>query len=395
MLTLGVAALLFTSTALADKYDSVDFNKQYDQGVLDKPFQERVKTQVESLVNKHGIVGATVVCVVDGKLRAAVAVGERKIGSHVPIEVTDPMHIGSNTKGMTALVFARLVEKGKLRWDETLGEAIGRSDANSFADVPLVDFLRQRSGITDQHAPDLNSSKYSSIAPTDWMGKGMPSIQQRTEARKKFVLDSLATGFAFSPGSKHVYANLNYITLGYCEELVSGQSWDDLVSDEVFTPLHMKASGLGPMGRNDDVSAPWQHISEGGQFKPVFHDNPPLFGPAGLVHCSVLDLANYAWFRSVGAYGLGTYLKPDSWKVLSTPGEGTGYACGIAVSGPDSNGVRDMSHGGSNNLSCSDWWVRYHGRVQIVCMVNCQSPEGIGEILRALEKLTGDYYNLR
>jgi hypothetical protein len=54
-----------------------------------------------------------------------------------------------------------------------------------------------------------------------------------------------------------------------------------------------------------------------------------------------------------------------------------------------------MSHGGSNNMSCSDWWVRYHGRVQIVCMVNCQSPEGNGEILRALEKLTGDYYKLR
>ena len=48
---------------------------------------------------------------------AAGAVGTRRVGTNIPVGIDDRFHIGSDTKAMTALLAAMLVEEGKLRWD--------------------------------------------------------------------------------------------------------------------------------------------------------------------------------------------------------------------------------------------------------------------------------------
>jgi len=49
---------------------------------------------------------------VDGKVVASAAHGERKKGSGVPIELGDRWHLGSITKSITATMIARLIESG-------------------------------------------------------------------------------------------------------------------------------------------------------------------------------------------------------------------------------------------------------------------------------------------
>ncbi len=49
-------------------------------------------------------------------MAAAAAVGVRKAGSHKPILVGDKLHLGSNTKSMTATRIALLVEKASSPW---------------------------------------------------------------------------------------------------------------------------------------------------------------------------------------------------------------------------------------------------------------------------------------
>jgi CubicO group peptidase (beta-lactamase class C family) len=58
----------------------------------------------------------------DGRIIAAGAVGTRRIGTDTPVTLQDRFHIGSDTKAMTSLLLAMLVEEGKLRWNSTLGE---------------------------------------------------------------------------------------------------------------------------------------------------------------------------------------------------------------------------------------------------------------------------------
>src|SRR3954468_6828337 len=48
--------------------------------------------------------------------------GVRKTGSAGAATIDDQWHLGSDTKAMTAVIIATLIEHGKLRWEETLGE---------------------------------------------------------------------------------------------------------------------------------------------------------------------------------------------------------------------------------------------------------------------------------
>jgi len=50
------------------------------------------------------------------------AAGIRKIGSAEPMQVQDQVHLGSNTKAMTAFLCGILVDEGKLKWNQPLGE---------------------------------------------------------------------------------------------------------------------------------------------------------------------------------------------------------------------------------------------------------------------------------
>ena len=55
----------------------------------------------------------------NGKIVASGAVGTRRAGITVPVTIDDRFHIGSDTKAMTSLLAAMLVESGKIRWDST------------------------------------------------------------------------------------------------------------------------------------------------------------------------------------------------------------------------------------------------------------------------------------
>ena len=81
-------------------------------------------------------------------LQGVGAVGLRAWGGSVEVTADDQWHIGSCTKALTATLVARLVERGVLRWETTLGEVFGDAvtmDA-AWRDVPIAWLLCHRSG---------------------------------------------------------------------------------------------------------------------------------------------------------------------------------------------------------------------------------------------------------
>src|SRR6202035_2343797 len=47
----------------------------------------------------------------------------------------------------------------------------------------------------------------------------------------------------FQPGEKWNYSNSGYVLLGYLIEKISGQTYEQFVQENIFTPLGMKDSG--------------------------------------------------------------------------------------------------------------------------------------------------------
>ena len=65
---------------------------------------------------------------VDGKVEAASAYGERKQGSGVPLEISDRWHLGGITKSITATMIARLVESGEMQWSDSIQQCFPEED---------------------------------------------------------------------------------------------------------------------------------------------------------------------------------------------------------------------------------------------------------------------------
>ena len=76
--------------------------------------------------------------------------GTRRAGVNIPVTINDRFHLGSDTKAMTSLLAAMLVEEGKLRWNTTLAEVFPelaeKMDAG-FRNVTLEQLLSHTSGI--------------------------------------------------------------------------------------------------------------------------------------------------------------------------------------------------------------------------------------------------------
>src|SRR5262249_11464654 len=82
----------------------------------------KINELLEPLRKKHDVPALAAALVNSKGLVAVGAVGVRKRGDTTAVTVNDQFHLGSDTKAMTATLIALMVEKGELRWNDTLGK---------------------------------------------------------------------------------------------------------------------------------------------------------------------------------------------------------------------------------------------------------------------------------
>ena len=264
--------------------------------------------------------------------------GVRRRGGTEPASLNDRWHLGSNTKAMTAAVFARLVEQGRMRRDLTVAGAFPDLSVDpAWADVPLTALMHHRAGLMDADVIGLN-----------WL------MTARDDSRSLMDQRAAIAAQAFSrppsgPVGTFAYGNANYIVMGAAIEAATGGSWEEAMRAELFAPLALDSAGFGP----PPDPAPWGHNTSPVDPASPFADNPRALGPAGTVHMS---LADYARFAGLFLTNGGDWLTPPSMSWLTAPADGPppGYAAGWLVrtvpwAGVDGPG-RILAHEGSNTL---------------------------------------------
>ncbi|MEM7489332.1 MAG: serine hydrolase domain-containing protein [Pseudomonadota bacterium] len=264
--------------------------------------------EAAEIVATHGI-PAAVVATWTPEGRSVDVAGHRFAGGPA-VTPTDPWHVGSLGKAMTATLAARLVADGRIAWDDTAGALL---DAPApWADVTLAAFLSHRSGM------DANLPRWRTVLRPD---------------RAAYVAAMLRRAPA-GPRGVFLYSNAGYVVAGAMMEAAAGASWEDLMAAEVFAPLGMAGAGFGapdpgPRGhRNGAAVAPGPRA-----------DNLPAMGPAGTIHLTPDDMLR---FLAAHATADPAYLPPALWARLHMPvGD---YAMGWAVD----DGV--LRHLGSNTL---------------------------------------------
>jgi CubicO group peptidase (beta-lactamase class C family) len=133
--------------------------------------------------------------------------------------------LASLTKPLvTGLLCARLVERGEL-------------ELNRAAASYLPEFARdEKATITLRHLLTHTS--------------GLPAWQPlriTTGNRRERVLETIAaTGLDYATGSRVVYSDLGFITLGLLLEKLSGAPLDELAQREIFRPLKLERTFFNP-----------------------------------------------------------------------------------------------------------------------------------------------------
>src|SRR5258708_91470 len=192
---------------------------------------------LERARSAHGIPGMGAIVLRGNRIMIAVT-GKRRADRDARLVATDAFHLGSDTKGMTASLVARLVERGLLRWDETLAEALPEIAPKmdpGFKPVPLDMLMRHVAGLPTGGAftPEFTEG----FDDEHW-----PIAKQRLWMAERF----LSRPPKEMPGTRFAYSNYGYLILGHVVEHAAGKTWEELLREEVFAPLAMTGCAFGP-----------------------------------------------------------------------------------------------------------------------------------------------------
>ena len=306
---------------------------------------------------EQGTAPGVITAVIDENgVRAIGAAGVRRQGSPEPITVDDIVHIGSDTKAMTSTMLATLVEDGTFAngWNTTVSEVfpeLAGSIHQDYHAVTVAQLVRMRGGLA------RNAADWSAYSDN-------PDIKER---RYNIVRDNLANAPAGSVGDE-MYSNLSYMLAGAMAERLTGKSWETLMQERLFAPLGITTGGFGPPGTPGGVDQPWGHRPDGsGGWVPDQFDNDPALGPAGTVHISIRDWAEFIslWFDDKNP----AILDRSTLTQLRTPNSGS-YAAGWRVFQQHWAGGTTIRHNGSNTYWFSTLWIAPERGVAYVVVAN-------------------------
>jgi len=329
--------------------------------------QTSLDPMLDPYLARYDLPAIAAAVVMDGKVISAGAVGTRRVGTKIPVTINDPFHLGSDTKAMTALLAAMLVEEGKLRWGTTVSDVfpeLAEKMDHRLRRVTLEQLLSHTGGIQTDNEEIVKVCS-----------EAMTRDGNLDELRYWVVQQWSKRPLEFEPGTTFAYANMGYVIIGAMIERIGKKTWDEIMTERIFVPLKLGTAGLGPQSSLGRVDAPLGHLVVGGKAKAMLAgpngDVPAVIGPAGIAHMSILDFAGWAgWNAGEGKRGP-ALLKPETMRKLHTPvismpkrkdaapgtPPGGKYALGWGQLAVDWAPRPLLFHGGSNTMNLAHIWV--------------------------------------
>ncbi len=312
---------------------------------------------LEPIRARYGLPSLAAVAVRDGRVVGAAAVGERALGSGVRVTTDDAYHLGSLSKSFTATLIGKLVELGKLRWDETLQEAFPELKMlEVFKSVRLDGLLIHTAGFS----ANVGDQFYD------------PALDPKT-ARQRILEVALSTTPQYPPGRIVAYSNTSYIVASLVAERAGGDTWEHLIHRFILEPLGMKSCGFGVTFPS--LTGPHPHAWDGKNAVPLEprlgNGNSPAMNGADNLRCSLPDLGIYLAAHLAGERGQDGLLKATTFQELhrarANGGQGIYAAFGWFVF---SDGR--VWHNGSNTLNYSE--MEFFPKENIAVAVATNAP---------------------
>jgi D-alanyl-D-alanine carboxypeptidase len=333
----------------------------------------RLDAELEGIRATHDVPAMGAVIVDSNGIRALGVAGRTHTGDDaVPVQDGSPWHMGSNGKALTAMALARLVDRGTLSWDDTVGQRLPDLPMHADWQAVTLDQLMHHVGSVPANTGRIAAFRLQRA----------PYGDHPRAARLAALEASLEDTPAFPPGGTFMYSNLGYTLAGAMAEAATDTPWETLLADEVLDPLGLRSAAFGaPTGD----AAPWGHNFVGPVPADPAADNPPAISPAGTLHMALVDQATLVQAHLTNGAGHASYLPGDAWERLHTPGAND-YAMGWITIERDWSGGPFFTHDGSNTM----WYARAvvaPGIDRALVVVTNQGPPSGADAVREAEEL--------
>lgn len=329
----------------------------------------QLKDFIQSSMEQLGVPGVSLALMDNGKIVYEAGLGVRQLGKPEKVDENTLFMAASNTKGMTTLLLAELVDENKLRWDQPVVEvypAFKLGNADTTKKVLVKNLICACTGLPRQDLEWL--FEYKNASPQSELAL-LGTMQPTSKFGEVFQYSNLMATAAGYIGAHLVFPD---------REL--GAAYDSAMQQKVFNPLGMKSTtfdyakalaGNHASPHGDDVDGKIRVASMDINYSIV----PAR--PAGGVWTSAADLMRYVQLESTqGKLPSGKQLvSPENLLARRAPqvpvGEDSSYGMGLEVD--RKYGIPIVSHGGSMSGFKSNWYLLPDFGIGAVILTNADT----------------------
>lgn len=343
---------------------------------LDAEHLAKLTAWTEDTMKALKVPGVSIGLIQDGKVVFADGFGVRELGKKEKPDGDTLFMIASNTKALSTLMLAKLVDEKKLTWDEPVMQALPSfklGDADTTKQVQVKHLVCACTGLPRQDLEWL--FQFKGVTPEGAMNT-LATVQPTSKFGEMFQYSNLLAGAGGFVGGHVAYPKMEL-----------GAAYDEAMKTRVFEPLGMKATtfdyakalhGNHAFAHSVDV--------DGNSSKAAMELNYSVIPlrPAGAAWSSVRDVLAYVQMElSNGQLPNGkTYIGKDALLERRKPqvpiGKDETYGMGLEVNTKYETPV--VHHGGDMIGFHSDMiWLPEHN-VGAVVLTNADP----GWILRTL-----------
>ncbi len=267
----------------------------------------KLDVALEEIVARWGIPGLAVGITDNNGIIYAGSFGVQSLETQTPVTPGSVFCLASIAKCFVASAIMQLVEQGKLELDAPLVQYLPyfRLDDERYQQITLRQILSHTSGM-----PDMNESEYDELVAHPEYDDG---------AAERYVRSLSARKMIGTPGERFAYSNIAYNVLGVLIAKISGQSFENYMSEHILRPAGMPDSTFFfPDVPLDRLAVP--HLRTPQMMVNPIYPYHRADAPASFLYSTVTDMCHWA-ITSLkrGIYQEERILTPASYDLMWTP----------------------------------------------------------------------------
>ncbi len=342
-------------------------NITYGQSKIDK------LDELVSIYSEYGKFNGSILIAQNGEIIYKKGFGLANMEWGIPNKTDTKFRLASITKQFTAMLIVQLVSENKLKLDVPISTYLPDYPKKNGDQITVHHLLTHSSG-----TPNFTSF------PT-----------HRNIKRNPFSIEELVNVFAdsalqFTPGEKHAYSNSGYFLLGVIIEKITGETYEHVLKEKIFTPLKMINTGYDHH-KTILKNRASGYETFGSDFRNADYIDMSIPYAAGSMYSTVEDL--YLWDQALYTEKLVPKKYLDLLFEAHIPSSGQHYGYGWSIGkmpvGNTNDQVQTIGHGGGID-GFNTLITRIPSDKSLVLLLNNTGRAPLNEMTRAIN---GILYN--